>query len=364
MRNKKGYYINKYNIIEVQGTVNGIFYRKSTRKKATKDNLTYIKKHHYDVLLKLCNALVIHKTSLESFGTMVLQNTAHKRSVGQQKDVIGKFNNHILPTFKNFALSDVKVSDVENWQMKLIEKLSSGSVKKCREILNLIFRKAFADDKIDKNYVQLADNVQVTHKKKEPYNTLELTQMLENSTGWFHMYLLLSISTGLRVGEVTALQWKDIDLAEGFIYLKRSISNSLIVDETSRTNRTKNHHRTIPLDTRALEALKSYSEKKPDNEWLFVNTRGSNYKDGKSINKCYWKPLLKTLGIKDKCMSALRHSFISIMKNNGTSDSWIKSVIGHSQSSKVMDDFYFTFNHEKNQLSNSNDFFKYLELDG
>ncbi len=222
-RNKEGYFINKFNIIYVQGTVDGIYYRKSTKKKATKDNINYIKKNHYDVLLKLIDKnKTTTKTDIESFGRLVIENTAIKRSLNQQRDTLAKFNNHILPTFKNFSLNDIRVSDIESWQNRLLLKLSSGTVKKCREILNLIFKKALADDLISKNYSELADNIQVTNAKKEPYTEDELRLLFKHSTNWFNTYLVLVASSGLRVGEALGLKWEDFDLTNNYIDLKRS----------------------------------------------------------------------------------------------------------------------------------------------
>ncbi len=360
MRNKSGYYISKNKIIYVQGTVDGKFIRKSTGKKATKDNLNYIKKFYYEVLLKL-TVKKVKKVSLKTYGIKILENTSIRRGKNQQKDILSKFHNHILPTFKNFALNDIKTSDVEYWQNLLLKKLSSSSVKKCREILNLIFRKALADDLVNKNYVELADNIQVVNAKKEPYTEAELRLLLEHSTDWFHIYLVLVTSTGLRVGEALGLKWEDIDLNNNFIDLKRSISKGQIIDETSLTNKTKNHQRLIPLDSTAVKKLAKYHQNKPSNECVFVNKHGSHFTDGRNVNKYYWKPLLAKLNIKDRTMYALRHSFVTIMKNHGASDMWLKSVIGHKQSSKVMDDVYFTFNNEHHKISNTNNFFNHIE---
>ena len=60
-------------------------------------------------------------------------------------------------------------------------------------------------------------------------------------------------------------------------------------------------------------------------------------------------------------MYALRHSFVTIMKSAGVTDSWLKSVIGHKQSSKVMDDVYFTYNNEKHKIAHTNNFFRNME---
>jgi len=363
MRNKEGYYINDFDVIYVQGTVEEKFYRKSTKKKATKDNIRWIKKNHRDVLLKLIDKKTVKKTTLKEFGILVIENSSNKRSQNQQRDTLAKFNNHILPTFKNFALIDIRVSDIEYWQLKLLEKLSSSSVKKCREILNLVFKKALADDLISKDYCSLADNIQVSTQKQEPYTEHELRLLLEHSSGLMHTYLVLVASTGLRVGEAIGLKWEDIDLNNGFIDLKRSISKGKIVDETSLTNKTKNHQRIIPLDKTTIKVINNYrlQNENINSEWIFTNKYNSHFYDGANINKYYWKPLLAELNIQDRSMYALRHTWVSIMKNNGTNDNWLKAVGGWSQSSKVMDENYYTF--AFNKANSTNNFFSHIEIE-
>jgi acylphosphatase len=166
-RNKKTGKLESMNVIYVLGTVDGRFYRKSTKKEATKLNIAWIKKNHRDVLLQLIDKdkeklMPTKKTDLESFGTMVLETSARgRRSANSQKCKIGNFKNHILPYFENYSLNDIKTTDVEVWQNKLLEKYSTSTVKKCRDILNLIFKKAQADDLVNKNYVEFVDNIAV-----------------------------------------------------------------------------------------------------------------------------------------------------------------------------------------------------------
>jgi len=361
MRNK-GFYL-RNDVIYVQGTIDNIFYRKSTGKKATKDNIAYVKKHYEDVLLKLIVKDEEKEGSiyLEKFGLKVLENTSIKRGLSQQKEVISKFRRYIVPHFKNFNIQDIKTSDIEYWQSLLSKDLSSSSVKKCRAVLNIIFKKAAADDIILKNYVSLSDNIQSISKKKKPYTKEELRLLLEHSSGWFRIYLILAMSLGLRVGELVGLQWDDIDLNTRILSLKRSISKGIIIDEKSITNKTKNHQRLVPLNETCVKELATYHQKRLDNTWVFVNAKGKPFYDGANINKYYWKPLLAKLLMEDKSMYALRHSFVSIMKNSGVSDAWLKSVIGHKQSSKVLEDVYFTFDNKLFDLPTANNFFSYLK---
>jgi integrase len=369
LKNKKTGKIEAGNVIYVLGTIDGIFYRRSTKKKVNSINIAWIKKNARDVLLKLIAKEEIHNkpiklNDLESFGTMVLETTARgRRSANSQKCKLGNFKNHILPYFENYGLCDIKTTDVEVWQNKLLEKYSTSTVKKCRDILNLIFKKAQADDLVNKNYVEFADNVAVKSKKKVPYTKEELRLMVEHSTGWFKLYLTLVFSTGLRIGEAIGLQWEDIDLNNGFIDLKRSISKGVIVDATDETNKTKNHQRIIPLDNTLKKELANYFMDRPDDTWVFVNKYGNHFGDSKTLNVYYWKPLLAKLDIEDRTMYATRHTFVTLMKNNGADTAWLKSVIGHKQSSTVLDDVYFTHKSSAKDIKLANNFFHIISAD-
>ncbi len=357
--NKNGYYINNYNKIYVQGTVDGIYYRKSTKKEATKTNLAYIKKYHYEVLLKLIDKTedkkTIEQNNFKIFGLLVIENTALTRNLNSQKGVISRFNNHLVPTFKNFALNDIKPFDIEHWQNKLLEILSSASVKKCRDLLNLICTKAYANDLIPKNPTEFAHNIKVNSKKTIPYTSSEVKLMLENAQGWFKTYLLLAFSTGLRTGELMGLQWEDINFNDGYIDLQRSISKGVV---TNGSSKTKNHSRFVELIPLTLKALDKYKKANIKNEkWIFVSSLGTPFKESKTIVDHHLKPLLYKLGIEYKTLYATRHTFTSMMLNNGLDTSWVKNILGHSQSSKITEDIYYSYEKNEKIINSANNIF-------
>ena len=356
MRNKEGYYINDFNMIYVQGTVDEKFYRKSTKKKATKDNIRWIKRNHRDVLLKLIDKNKPKQLNdFKSFALKIIEQTEHTRNANSQNGVMSRFKNHLVPTFENFALNDIKPLDIEAWQNKLLIKLSSASLKKCRDLLNLIMKKAYGNDLIAKNPCEFADNIIVQSEKTTPYTTLEVKLMIENSTGWFKIYLLLAFSTGLRAGELMGLQWDDINFNDGYIDLKRSISKGVI---TNGSSKNKNHNRLVEIIPLTLKALDNhYRNKKQNDKWIFVSSLGTPFKDSKTIIDYHLKPLLFKLNIKYKTLYATRHTFTSMMLNNGLDTSWVKNMLGHSQSSKITQDIYFTYKKDKNKIESANNIF-------
>jgi|GEM_PF-635385 len=386
IKNKTTGKLEQGNIIYVLGTVDGKFYRKPTGKEANKLNIAWISKNARDVLLKLIDkqeSKKEFKPTLESYGLKVIEATSRFRSINNQKDKLAYFKNHLLPYFKarNIVyLEDIKTTEIEIWQNFMLKKYSASTTKKCKDTLGLIMQKAVADDLLSKNYVMFSDKISLTSaKKRVPYTPGEVTTLLKQSDGWFKTFLYLIFSTGVRTGEALALMWEDIDFENGFIDLKRSISKARVttkdgnctIDEFiangykiknfNNTNKTKNHTRLIPLDNITRDILVKHFEQRTQDKWIFVNKNNICYTDASTINRRYWKPLLNLTKIEDKDLYTSRHTYVSIMKNNGADESWLKSVGGWTQSSKVLNDHYFTFQSSKEDIKKANNFFYNLE---
>lgn len=355
----KGWFVNEYNIIYVQGTVDSKFHRKTTNKEANKINLKWIEKNARDVLLKLIDTKQDTKKSFFSdFAYEVLEVTKHRRNEASQKDYKQKLEKYIIPYLKEFRLDDIKAMDIEKWQNSIKPLFNSTvSPKRCRDILGMILDKAVANDIISKNPVKYAETIKVTYEKTEPYTEPEVRLMLEHSTGWLKMFLLLALSTGLRTGEVIGLKWKDIDLNAGVINITRSVTKGIVTEQDENSDSKKNHFRTIDIIKDVAQALYEYKKECKSDEWLFTNKYGEYFKESKSIAVYHFQPFLNKLGIKYKTLYATRHTFTSMMMNNGFDKAWVKDMLGHSKDSTITDKHYFTRTRNDDMLEAVNNLF-------
>ena len=385
-KNKATGELEEGNVIYVLGTVDGQFYRKSTGKPATKINIAWIKKNHRDVLLKLIDKQekTENKISLKEYGLKVIDITARTRSVNTQKEKKGYFVNHLLPYFLSRGIKhieDIKTTEVEMWQNYMLEekKLSTSTTKKCKDTLSMILNKAVADDIIHKNYVSLSDSITLVTEKTVPYTAGEVTTLLKESEGWFKAFLYTVFSTGMRTGEAIGLMWDDINFNDGFIDLQRSITkgrvtqkdgnttiqeyieNGYMIVNKNNTNKTKNHNRIIPLDNTTRDILLEHYKNRTQDAWVFVSKFNICFNDSSAINKRYWKPLLSKTKIEDKDLYTARHTYVSIMKNNGADESFLKAIGGWSQSSNVLNNSYFTHESSKKDIEKANNFFYHIE---
>ena len=116
--------------------------------------------------------------------------------------------------------------------------------------------------------------------------------------------ILLCLYSGLRIGELIALQWSDIDLAKGILTVSKSCHDSktgLIIDEP----KTATSRRVIPLPKQLLPILKGI-KKKSDSP--FVVSANGKPVSVRSYQRSF-ELLLKRLNIPHKGFHSLRHTF-------------------------------------------------------
>lgn len=333
-----GGYKTRNNIIYVFGVVDGKRYRVSTGKEASLANINWIKKNHWQVLLKLIDKnSTKNKLSfdLKSFSKEVLELTSHKRDALTQKDYISKVDRMIVPYFKSYNLADIKPFDIEKWQNQLLETYSTTTVRRARNIFNMIIKKAIANDMLEKNPIDFADNIFVSYKKQEPYTIEEMSKIMKNSKGWLKVFIYLAFTTGMRPGELMGLQWRDIDFDKKIIHLKRSITKGIIKEDTV----TKNHNRLIIVADFVLAMLAEHKEDSKT-EWVFTSRLNKPYTESKGIANRHLKPLLESIGVRYRGLKATRHTYISIMRNDGVDIELILEITGHSK--EVSDKHYYT----------------------
>ena len=332
MKNSGGFKV-RNNVIYVFGTINKKRYRFSTGKSATSENLRWIARNYWSVLLQMIDEKTqTQDTSLEGFLLKTIELSSHKRGKSVQDDYISKAKRLIIPYFKNYDLNDIKPIDIEEWQARLLKTYSTTTVKRVKNILNMALAKATLNDIIPKNPLDFVDSFRVENEKQEPYTVDEMLKILKHSTGWLNVFLHIAFTTGLRTGELMALKWEDVDFEKRIIRIRRSISKG----EIKTGGGIKNHNRFVILADYLVQILKGYDS---GCEWLFPSKLGEPYKESKAIAKRYFRPLLERIGVKYKTLYATRHTFVSMLRNFGVSREFVSELAGHSQ--EVSDKHYY-----------------------
>jgi len=326
--NKSGFFV-RNNTIYVQGSVDGKFYRKSTGKKDTKANLAWVKKNAHDVLLNIIGYAEEKSKEVvfEDFAYKSLEINAPNRKHSTNTDYLADLKLHILPYFKSWKLQEIKPSDVRGWQSKLHTKgLSGKRIKNVRTVFRGILQDAYIDELINENPFNRVKSPKVKKPEIRPFSLEEVQYLINEADGWFKNYLTLAFFTGMRIGELLGLKWEDINFKSGYMSIKRAVSEGYI-----STPKTENSIREIDIIEPVYNALKAqYKNTGLQNSHVFLTSRREYFHDTKSIAPNQWRPLLRRSGIDYRNLYQTRHTFASIMLQQGEEVGWISQMMGHT----------------------------------
>jgi integrase len=132
--------------------------------------------------------------------------------------------------------------------------------------------------------------------------------------------------SGLRLGELLALRWRDVDWTGSALTISRSLSSG--VEGTTKTG----HVRRVPMADQAAAALDRLSQRQdfvsPD-DYVFCNALGRPL-DGSALRRRY-KRARDAAGLRPLRWHDLRHTFGSLLVAGGVDLVSIKDAMGHSQ---------------------------------
>lgn len=134
---------------------------------------------------------------------------------------------------------------------------------------------------------------------------------------------------GLRIGEILALRWEDVDLTNRTIRVRRSVSESggRLREKTTKSDKV----RSVPLTRRTVDALADLREwhDPAPSDLVFAAARGGHYRPGLFRSRVFY-PAAQDAGLDDLVPHDLRHSAITSWIENGASVVLASRWAGHS----------------------------------
>ena len=159
--------------------------------------------------------------------------------------------------------------------------------------------------------------------------------------------IILCLYSGLRIGELIALKWSDIDFAKGFLTVSKSChdgKNGLIIDEP----KTATSRRMIPLPKQLLPILKGI-KKKSDSPFV-VSANGKSV-SVRSYQRSF-ELLLKKLKIPHKGFHSLRHTFATRAIECGMDVKTLSEILGHKNPTVTLNRYAHSLMEHKKEMMN------------
>lgn len=254
----------------------------------------------------------------------------------------GIYRNYI----KNSLIAGTKISKInpiqmQNYYNELSKTKTHSQVNTLNTVLKVFFNWCIGNGYIMKNpclNLNIKGNKsEIINNKRNDVEILSneeiniIKQYIKNTN--FELLFLLDLGTGLRQGELLALDWNHIDLNKNEIKIEQSAKEVYIYDSPEhkhiktiiQTPKTQHSFRTIPLPSSLVDKLKAINNKKG---YLFLDEEGQILK-GKNVST-KWTKILKECNIPHKKFHSIRHTYGSLLLQKGIDIETVAELMGHT----------------------------------
>lgn len=242
----------------------------------------------------------------------------------------------ILPRWGACRIQDVRPTAVEEWLSALT--LANGTKAKIRNQMSALFKHAMRYEWLDRNPIALVRQSAKRERTPEVLTEDEIKSLLRELQDPYRTMVFLAAATGLRVSELLALKWADVDFENLQISLNRAIVHQVIGDLKTEASR-----KPVPIAIELAEALctrrleSAYSR---NEDWVFA----SSEKNGRQP---YWpenllrrhiRPAAGRCGIRKRIgWHTFRHSYATLLKANGEDVKVVQESLRHANSRITLD---------------------------
>ena len=240
---------------------------------------------------------------------------------------------YLYPKFADQDITQIK--DYNDFIEKLTDTLAPKTVRdiitKLKEIINFYEEehntklniKKMSLTKMNKKEIQILSN-----KEKQKLEKYCIEQNSLKSLG-----ILICLNTGLRIGEVCALRWENIDFESKKIHIEKTIERIYSKEENKTiviidTPKSITSVRTIPINSKLYNILKQIRGKSKKTD--FVLTGSSEHYVEPRNYQYHFKEILKRSKVKKYKFHTLRHTFATNCIEAGMDIKSLSEILGHA----------------------------------
>lgn len=251
-----------------------------------------------------------------------------------------KLDKHINSFFIGICYSALTAEMLETF---ITQKTSEGLSGKYVADIVIMIKSAARWAESTHNYLNQVKNVQlpkIVRHETEALTNQEQSQLinyLHGNTDPTAISIKLAIYTGLRIGELCALQWADIDMRNGILKVSKTVQRISTHNEKSKTivkitaPKSDTSVREIPLPAFLMSELEAVKGK--DND--FIVSGSDNLIEPRSFTNRY-KSVLKKAGLSSRKFHSIRHTFATNALQQGFDVKTLSEILGHSEANVTM----------------------------
>ena len=289
-----------------------------------------------------------------------IEPTAKARTFNRYSEIVKQ---HLIPKLGDYDLDEITPSILQHYITELLQSgnlktgkgLSANSVggiinvvqNSLRTAFNLGYMKEYTADRIKRPKPQeKAVNCFTAQEQKQ------IEQAVLNSEKNKMFGILLCLYSGLRVGELLALKWEDIDMQKGILTVSKSCHDGknkeghyVRVEDTPKTSSSR---RIVPLPRQLLPLVKD-ARKKSKSE--YVVAKGCDPLSVRSYQRSF-DLLQRKLKIPHRGFHSLRHTFATRALECGMDVKTLSDILGHKSPTVTLNRYVHSLMEHKKEMMN------------
>lgn len=262
---------------------------------------------------------------------------------------------HIAKSIGRKKLKDIRPEHIQRIYNEMNKIYGKEIITLTSVVLSGMFRQAYKNQIIKKNPVPLATLPKSKQKKARRVLTVEEQRLLiKYADGLGKDLIEVSLSTGMRSGEIRGLEWSDIDFQERIIHITGTLTE-LKGGAYKSTPKTPTSYRDIPMLDNVYTILRRVKKEQAEyrmlmgEKWIAkpeLNNIVFTNKNGTYISNTWYSKLVRQVedaihedGIAFEHVHphSFRHTFATRCIENGIPPQVVKSMLGHSTLAMTMD---------------------------
>lgn len=303
---------------------------------------------------------MLYQEWLKEWLTNYVMPSTKNKTYSRYADVV---NQHLIPKLGNYDLCELTPLIVQRYVTELLQSgniktgrgLAASSVNSIITVIQGSMTTAHLLGLTDKYEMDKLKRPKANEKPVECFTPAEqkmieqavLSDKREKMKG-----IIICLYTGLRIGELLALEWTDVDFAKAELFINKTCHDGKDKNGTFMrvvdSPKTSSSIRTIPLPKQIISLLR---EVKKNSHSIYVISNGKNPIAIRSYQRSF-DLILKNLNIPHKGFHSLRHTFATRALECGMDVKTLSEILGHKNPTVTLNRYVHSLMEHKKEMMN------------